>query len=166
MVIYQEKFYFHTRKFQALKLLRQDYATIESRYMLGSVGSGNGKRHGFKGRGDTFYPRHRQRAEILECDGVPHWRRCMTGHAACNLMPVVAANRRFMHASAIKSSNQFHLLLVIFGSYHCFGSSFASAGKVTSFTAGTGLGSIASMIFWLVFLHFNFCSISNEISKL
>ena len=28
-----------------------------------------------------------------ECDSMPHWRRCMTGHAACNLMPVVAANR-------------------------------------------------------------------------
>ena len=33
--------------------------------MLGSVVPGNGKRHGFKGRGDTFLPySHRQRADI------------------------------------------------------------------------------------------------------
>ena len=30
---------------------------------------------------------------ILECDSMPHWRRCMQGHAAANLMPVAAANR-------------------------------------------------------------------------
>ncbi len=30
---------------------------------------------------------------ILGCDSMPHWRRCMQGHAACNLVPVVAANR-------------------------------------------------------------------------
>ncbi len=61
--------------------------------MLGSVVPGNGKRHGFKGRGDTFYPTAIGSEPILECDSMPHWRRCMTGHAACNLMPVVAANR-------------------------------------------------------------------------
>jgi N-carbamoylputrescine amidase len=26
-------------------------------------------------------------------DSKDHWQRCMTGHAACNLVPVVAANR-------------------------------------------------------------------------
>lgn len=30
---------------------------------------------------------------ILETDSMPHWRRCMQGHAAANIMPVVAANR-------------------------------------------------------------------------
>ena len=30
---------------------------------------------------------------ILECDSMPHWRRCMQGHSAANLMPVIAANR-------------------------------------------------------------------------
>ncbi len=30
---------------------------------------------------------------ILNCDSMPHWRRCMQGHAACNLIPVAAANR-------------------------------------------------------------------------
>ena len=30
---------------------------------------------------------------ILSCDSMPHWRRCMQGHAAANLIPVIAANR-------------------------------------------------------------------------
>ena len=30
---------------------------------------------------------------ILEVDSMPHWRRCMQGHSACNIVPVVAANR-------------------------------------------------------------------------
>lgn len=30
---------------------------------------------------------------ILSCDSMPHWRRCMQGHAGSNVMPVIAANR-------------------------------------------------------------------------
>lgn len=30
---------------------------------------------------------------ILNCDSMPHWRRCMLGHAGSNLLPVAAANR-------------------------------------------------------------------------
>ena len=46
-----------------------------------------------KGAELLFYPTAIGSEPILECDSMPHWRRCMTGHAACNLMPVVAANR-------------------------------------------------------------------------
>ena len=28
---------------------------------------------------------------ILDCDSMPHWRRCMQGHAAANIMPLIAA---------------------------------------------------------------------------
>lgn len=31
--------------------------------------------------------------EAPDVDSKEHWQRCMTGHAACNLMPVIAANR-------------------------------------------------------------------------
>ena len=62
---YQEKFYF-TPGNTGFKAFKTRYATI--------------------GVGICWDP-------ILECDSMPHWRRCMTGHAACNLMPVVAANR-------------------------------------------------------------------------
>ena len=46
-----------------------------------------------KGAELLFYPTAIGSEPILGCDSMPHWRRCMMGHAACNLMPVIAANR-------------------------------------------------------------------------
>lgn len=40
-----------------------------------------------------FYPTAIGSEPILDCDSMPHWRRCMQGHAAANLVPVIAANR-------------------------------------------------------------------------
>lgn len=40
-----------------------------------------------------FYPTAIGSEPILEVDSMPHWRRVMQGHAAANLMPVIAANR-------------------------------------------------------------------------
>ncbi len=40
-----------------------------------------------------LYPTAIGSEPILEVDSMPHWRRCMQGHAAANLMPVIAANR-------------------------------------------------------------------------
>ena len=40
-----------------------------------------------------LYPTAIGSEPILNCDSMPHWRRCMQGHAAANLMPVMAANR-------------------------------------------------------------------------
>ncbi|MGI6031254.1 MAG: N-carbamoylputrescine amidase [Eubacteriales bacterium] len=40
-----------------------------------------------------LYPTAIGSEPILECDSMPHWRRCMQGHAGANLMPVAAANR-------------------------------------------------------------------------
>ena len=40
-----------------------------------------------------FYPTAIGSEPILQCDSMPHWRRCMQGHAASNLVPVIAANR-------------------------------------------------------------------------
>lgn len=40
-----------------------------------------------------LYPTAIGSEPILETDSMPHWRRCMQGHAAANIMPVVAANR-------------------------------------------------------------------------
>lgn len=40
-----------------------------------------------------FYPTAIGSEPILEVDSMPHWRRCMQGHSACNIVPVVAANR-------------------------------------------------------------------------
>lgn len=40
-----------------------------------------------------LYPTAIGQEPILECDSMPHWRNCMKGHAACNIVPVVASNR-------------------------------------------------------------------------
>lgn len=40
-----------------------------------------------------LYPTAIGSEPIIECDSMPHWRRCMQGHAAANVIPVVAANR-------------------------------------------------------------------------
>ena len=40
-----------------------------------------------------LYPTAIGSEPIIECDSMPHWRRCMQGHSAANLMPVAAANR-------------------------------------------------------------------------
>lgn len=40
-----------------------------------------------------LYPTAIGSEPILGCDSMPHWRRCMQGHAAANLIPVIASNR-------------------------------------------------------------------------
>lgn len=40
-----------------------------------------------------FYPTAIGTEPILPVDSQPHWQRCMQGHAAANIMPLVASNR-------------------------------------------------------------------------
>ncbi len=40
-----------------------------------------------------LYPTAIGSEPIIECDSSGHWRRCMQGHSAANLVPVIAANR-------------------------------------------------------------------------
>lgn len=40
-----------------------------------------------------LYPTAIGSEPVLDCDSMPHWRRCMQGHAGSNLLPVIAANR-------------------------------------------------------------------------
>ena len=40
-----------------------------------------------------FFPTAIGSEPILELDSMPHWRRCMQGHSAANIVPVIAANR-------------------------------------------------------------------------
>lgn len=46
-----------------------------------------------KGAELIFYPTAIGSEPILECDSMEHWRRCMQGHSASNIVPVAAANR-------------------------------------------------------------------------
>ncbi|MCM1025867.1 MAG: N-carbamoylputrescine amidase [Roseburia sp.] len=40
-----------------------------------------------------LYPTAIGSEPIIGCDSMPHWRRCMQGHAAANVIPVIVANR-------------------------------------------------------------------------
>ena len=90
---YQEKFYFTPGGYRISGIF---YALRQNRRgdLLGSVVPGERALHGTCGGAELlFYPTAIGSEPILECDSMPHWRRCMQGHAAANLMPVIAANR-------------------------------------------------------------------------
>lgn len=53
-----------------------------------------------------FYPTAIGSEPVLECDSMPHWQRCMQGHAAANLVPVIAANRISTETVTPDSENQ------------------------------------------------------------
>lgn len=64
-----------------------------------------------------LYPTAIGSEPIIECDSMSHWRRCMQGHAAANVVPVIAANRigeeRVLPA---KDNNDQSSALVFYGS--------------------------------------------------
>lgn len=89
---YQEKFYFTPGD--------TGFRVFETRY--GKIGVGicwdqwfpeAARCMALMGAELLFYPTAIGSEPILECDSMPHWRRCMQGHAAANLIPVIAANR-------------------------------------------------------------------------
>lgn len=89
---YQEKFYFTPGN--------TGFKVFDTRY--GKIGIGicwdqwfpeTARCMALMGAEILLYPTAIGSEPILECDSMPHWRRCMQGHAAMNLMPVIAANR-------------------------------------------------------------------------
>ena len=89
---YQEKFYFSPGN--------TGFKVWDTRY--GKIGIGicwdqwfpeTARGMAVQGAEILFYPTAIGSEPILEVDSMPHWRRCMQGHAACNVTPVVAANR-------------------------------------------------------------------------
>ena len=89
---YQEKFYF-TPGDTGFKVFETAYAKIGVGICWDQWFPETARGMATKGAEILFYPTAIGSEPILECDSMPHWRRCMQGHAACNLMPVVAANR-------------------------------------------------------------------------
>lgn len=64
-----------------------------------------------------FYPTAIGSEPIIECDSMPHWRRCMQGHAAANVVPVIAANRIGEEkVSPTKDNNHQSSALMFYGS--------------------------------------------------
>ena len=89
---YQEKFYFTPGN--------TGFMVFDTKY--GRLGAGicwdqwfpeTARALALKGAEVIFYPTAIGSEPILDTDSMPHWRRCMQGHAGANLVPVVASNR-------------------------------------------------------------------------
>ena len=89
---YQEKFYF-TPGNTGFKVWNTKYATIGVGICWDQWFPETARCMAVKGAELLFYPTAIGSEPIIECDSMPHWRRCMQGHAGSNLMPVIAANR-------------------------------------------------------------------------
>ena len=89
---YQEKFYF-TPGDTGFQVFATRYGTIGIGICWDQWFPETARCMALKGAELLFYPTAIGSEPILECDSMPHWRRCMQGHSASNLMPVIAANR-------------------------------------------------------------------------
>lgn len=89
---YQEKFYFVPGD-TGFQVFKTRYGTIGVGICWDQWFPETARFMAAKGAELLFYPTAIGSEPILEVDSMPHWRRAMQGHAACNLMPVIAANR-------------------------------------------------------------------------
>lgn len=89
---YQEKFYF-TPGDTGFRVFNTRYGKIGIGICWDQWFPESARCMALQGAELLFYPTAIGSEPILECDSMPHWRRCMQGHAAANLMPVIAANR-------------------------------------------------------------------------
>lgn len=89
---YAEKFYFSPGD-TGFKVWKTKYATIGVGICWDQWFPETARCLALNGAEMLLYPTAIGSEPILECDSMPHWRRCMQGHAGSNLMPVAAANR-------------------------------------------------------------------------
>ena len=89
---YQEKFYF-TPGDTGFKVFDTKYGCIGIGICWDQWFPETARFMAVKGAELLFYPTAIGSEPILSVDSMPHWRRCMQGHSASNLMPVIAANR-------------------------------------------------------------------------
>lgn len=89
---YQEKFYF-TSGDTGFKVWDTKYGKIGVGICWDQWFPETARCMALQGAEMLLYPTAIGSEPILECDSMPHWRRCMQGHAGSNLMPVIAANR-------------------------------------------------------------------------
>lgn len=89
---YQEKFYF-TPGDTGFRVFQTRFGTIGIGICWDQWFPEAARSMALLGAELLFYPTAIGSEPILECDSMLHWRRCMQGHSAANLMPVIAANR-------------------------------------------------------------------------
>jgi len=89
---YQEKFYF-TPGDTGFKVWHTAYGNIGVGICWDQWFPEAARCMALEGAELLFYPTAIGSEPVLECDSMPHWMRCMQGHAASNIIPVIAANR-------------------------------------------------------------------------
>lgn len=89
---YQEKFYF-TPGDTGFKVWNTRFGCIGVGICWDQWFPETARAMAVQGAEMLLYPTAIGSEPILESDSMPHWRRCMQGHAGSNLMPVIAANR-------------------------------------------------------------------------
>lgn len=89
---YQEKFYF-TPGDTGFKVWDTKYGKIGVGICWDQWFPETARCMALMGAEILLYPTAIGSEPILDVDSMPHWRRCMQGHSAANIMPVIAANR-------------------------------------------------------------------------
>lgn len=89
---YQEKFYF-TPGNTGFRVWDTAYARIGAGICWDQWFPESARCMALMGAQLLFYPTAIGSEPIIDCDSMPHWRRCMQGHAAANIVPIIAANR-------------------------------------------------------------------------
>ncbi|MDE5754666.1 MAG: N-carbamoylputrescine amidase [Oscillospiraceae bacterium] len=89
---YQEKFYF-TPGDTGFRVWNTAYGKVGVGICWDQWFPETARAMALQGAEILCYPTAIGSEPILNCDSMPHWRRCMQGHAAANIIPVIAANR-------------------------------------------------------------------------
>ena len=89
---YQEKFYF-TPGDTGFKVFETKFGKIGAGICWDQWFPEAARCMALMGAEILLYPTAIGSEPVLQCDSMPHWRRCMQGHSAANIMPVIAANR-------------------------------------------------------------------------
>lgn len=89
---YQEKFYF-TPGDTGFKVFDTAYGKVGVGICWDQWFPETARAMAVEGAEILLYPTAIGSEPILSTDSMPHWRRCMQGHSASNLVPVIAANR-------------------------------------------------------------------------
>lgn len=117
---YQEKFYFSPGN-SGFKVFATRYGRLGVGICWDQWFSETARCLTINGAQLIMYPTAIGSEPILECDSMGHWQRCMQGHAASNIIPVIAANRIGKENVEPCESNGFQKSSLVF-----YGSSFMS----------------------------------------
>ncbi|WP_124068139.1 N-carbamoylputrescine amidase [Clostridium sp. E02] len=89
---YQEKFYF-TPGDTGFRVFKTQYGTIGIGICWDQWFPETARCLTLSGAELILYPTAIGSEPILNCDSMEHWRRCMMGHSASNIVPIIASNR-------------------------------------------------------------------------